>query len=187
MIVERVGASAESCGVDLEDDAVLVQLREDGRDLALAERVVERVVDRLRRDAEARRGVAVDHEPRLQARRSAGRWRRRAAPAAPAAVRRSRGAQTVKLLAVGIFEAVLVLRPADAILDRQVLHRLHVQRDAVDLGQLRLQAADHVAGADLPRFERLQVDLDAAAVQRRVGAVDADERRQALDRRVLAG
>ena len=36
----------------------------------------------------------------------------------------------------------------------------------------------------LPLFERLQVDLDAPAVQRRVGAVDADERRQALHRRV---
>ena len=32
---------------------------------------------------------------------------------------------------------------------------------------------------------RLQVDQHAAAVQRRVGAVDADERRQALDRRIL--
>ena len=34
-------------GRDLEHDAVLVQLREDGRDLALPERVVERVVDEL--------------------------------------------------------------------------------------------------------------------------------------------
>ena len=33
--------------------------------------------------------------------------------------------------------------------------------------------------------ERLQIDLDPAAVERRVGAVDADERRQALDGRIL--
>ena len=45
-----------------EHDAVLVQLREHGRDLALAEGVVERVVDRLRRDAEPRRRIAVDHQ-----------------------------------------------------------------------------------------------------------------------------
>src|SRR5882724_5716927 len=34
--------------VHLEDDVVLVELGEDGRHLPLAERVVERVVDRLR-------------------------------------------------------------------------------------------------------------------------------------------
>ncbi len=51
--------------------------------------------------------------------------------------------------------------------------------------ELRLQAADHVAGVDLALRQRLQIDLNAAAVQRGVGAVDADERRQALDRRVL--
>ena len=48
--------------VGLQDHAVLVRLREDGRDDALAEGVVERVVDGRRRDAEARGGVAVDGE-----------------------------------------------------------------------------------------------------------------------------
>ena len=48
---------------------------------------------------------------------------------------------------------------------------------------LRLQAPDHVAGADFAVRERLQIDLHAAAVERRVGAVDADERREAFDRR----
>ena len=52
-------------------------------------------------------------------------------------------------------------------------------------GQLRLQPADHVGGADLALLQRLQVDQNAAAVQRRVGAVDADERRQAVHRRIL--
>jgi hypothetical protein len=42
--VERVGM-LEARG-DLEHDAVLVELGEDRRDLALAERVVERVGDR---------------------------------------------------------------------------------------------------------------------------------------------
>ena len=53
-------------GVYLEHHMVLVQLREDGRDLPLAEGIVERVVDHLRRDAEARRGIAVDDERRLK-------------------------------------------------------------------------------------------------------------------------
>ena len=42
--------------IGLQDHAVLVRLGVDGRDDALAERVVQRVVDRRRRDAEARRG-----------------------------------------------------------------------------------------------------------------------------------
>ena len=37
-------------GIDLQHHVVLVQLREDGGDLALAEGVVERVVDGLRRE-----------------------------------------------------------------------------------------------------------------------------------------
>ncbi len=53
------------------------------------------------------------------------------------------------------------------------------------LARFRLQAANHIAGADQAVFERLQVDLNAAAVERRVGAVDADEARKALHRRVL--
>ena len=36
---------------------------------------------------------------------------------------------------VGMLEAELILRPADAILDRQILNRLHVQRDAGDVGE----------------------------------------------------
>src|SRR2546426_174315 len=46
------------------------------------------------------------------------------------------------------------------------------------------QAPDDVGGVDLADRERLQVDQHAAAVQRDVAAVDADERRQALDGRV---
>ena len=72
-----------------EHHVVLVELREHRRDLPLAEGVVERVVDHLRRDAQARGGVAVDHQGWPRGRRSAGRWRRRAAPAASAACRAS--------------------------------------------------------------------------------------------------
>ena len=96
---------------------------------------------------------------------------------------RNRGTQIASSFGVGVFQTVLKLRAADAILHRQILHRLHEERDALHLGQFGLQAADDVAGADLAVFERLQVDLNASAVERRVGAVDADEGRQALHRR----
>ena len=46
--------------VGFEDHPVLVRLSEDRRDDALAERVIERVVDRRRRDPEPRRGRAID-------------------------------------------------------------------------------------------------------------------------------
>ena len=48
-------------------------------------------------------------------------------------------------LEIGIFEAVLILRAADAVIDGQVLHRLHEQPDALHFGQLRLQTADDFA------------------------------------------
>ena len=63
--------------------------------------------------------------------------------------------------ASAIFESVLILRAADAILDRQVLHRLHVERDAVDLGQRRLQATHHSVASNLSLVERLQIDQNA--------------------------
>ena len=66
MSLERAGIALE-VRLHLEDDVVLVQLREHRRDLPLAERVVERVVDHLRRDAEPRRRVAIDRQIGLQA------------------------------------------------------------------------------------------------------------------------
>ena len=63
LIVARKG---ERPPLQLEDHAVRVQLREDDRDLPLPEGVVERVVDRLERDPEARCRVAVDDDLRLE-------------------------------------------------------------------------------------------------------------------------
>ena len=169
-----------------ENDVILIQLREHGGDLALAKSVVQRVVDHLRRDSESRRGVAIDHQPGLQPAilLIAGdiaqfRQRFEASP-------RICGAQRVKFVGVRIFQAVLILRPAHTVFDSEILHRLHEQRDAFDLRQLRLQAADDVAGADvLSLVQRFQIDLNAAAVERRVRAVDADERRETFHRRIF--
>ena len=91
----------------------------------------------------------------------------------------------IQFVRARIFERVLKFGAADAILHRQILHRLHEERDAGDLRELRLQARDHVAGADFAHVQRFQVDQNAAAVERCVGAVDADERREAVHRGVL--
>src|SRR5438046_93080 len=47
---------------DFEHHVVLVQLSEDGRHMPLPEVVVERVVDGLRENPQARRGVAVNRD-----------------------------------------------------------------------------------------------------------------------------
>ena len=96
-----------------------------------------------------------------------------------------RGAKRIELVSIGIFQRVLELRAADAVLDRNILHRLHKQGDSRHAGQFRLQAADHLAGADLALIERLQVDQNAPAIQGGVGSIDPDERGQAFDRRIL--
>ena len=84
-----------------------------------------------------------------------------------------------QFLGIRIFQAVLELGAADAVFHRQVLHRLHEERDPLDLGQFRLQLANDLRRIRSPLSllgsQRLEVDLDAAAVERRVGAVDADE------------
>ena len=61
-IIEIVGGSLK-VGFYFHDDAILIQLGKDRRDLALAESVIERVVKSLRVDAETRSGIAVNHEP----------------------------------------------------------------------------------------------------------------------------
>jgi hypothetical protein len=90
----------------------------------------------------------------------------------------------VELIGTRVLERVLVLSTAHPVVDREVLHRLHVELDARHLRQLGIEAPDHVGGRDAALGERLEVDLDAAAVERGVGAVGADERGNALDRRI---
>jgi hypothetical protein len=48
-----------------------------------------------------------------------------------------------------------------------------------------LQALNHRLHAIVAFIQRLEVDLQTGAVQRRVGAVDADEGGQALHRRIF--
>ena len=52
---------------DLHDDVILVERIVDGRDLTLAEGVIERVVDRAERQSKPHRGVAIDREVGLEA------------------------------------------------------------------------------------------------------------------------
>ena len=53
--------------IDFQHHVVLVQLGEDGGDLALSESVVQRVVDGLRQNAQPRSGIAIDHQLSFEA------------------------------------------------------------------------------------------------------------------------
>ena len=77
------------------------------------------------------------------------------------------------------------LRAADAVFNGKILHGLHVESDSGDLRQFRLQAADDVGSADLALVERLQIELDTAAVERDIRSIDADEGGKTLHGRVL--
>ena len=166
--------------INFEDDVILVQLRKDGGDLALAVGVVERIVDVGRENAEARRGVTVNHQRGKQAlvqlvAGDVAQLRERFQ-----LVHEARS-PVCKLFRVDVFEAVLELRAADAIFDGQVLNRLQEERDAVNFGKLRLKAANHVGSANFALGQRSEVDLKPAGVERGIGAVNADERGKAFD------
>ena len=108
---------------------ILVQLGVHGVDLALAEGVVEGVVEGGRRDAQPRGGDAVDHQ---------GDGARAGLLIGGDIFEFRQLLQLVdelvgplvQLVDVRIFERVLILRAAHAVVDGDVLHRLHVQLDA---------------------------------------------------------
>src|ERR1019366_4358133 len=158
-------------GLSFKHDVVLVQLRVQGRNLPLPKSIVEHLVDRLRRDAHAGRGDAVDDERGGEA--------RSLLVGSQVAKLRNRlqfghelGRPEIQFALIGIF-------------DGEVLYRLHVERDAIDFFQIWLEPPDDIRGADFALFQRLQIDLDTPAVQCIVGGVDADERRKTLYRRIL--
>ena len=136
--------------LNFEHNTILVQLGEHRGHLTLAESVIECVVDYLGRDTETRCGIPIHHQSRLQAAillvtGNIAQFRKGLKSTDEL------GDPPIQLIGIRIFHAVLILRTRDTVFHGQVLYRLHVQRDALNLRQLRLQPADDIAGADLPR------------------------------------
>ena len=90
-----------------------------------------------------------------------------------------------QLVGIGILQAELILGAADAVFHRQVLHRLHVQRDALNPRNLLLQSLHDGGDVIVALIARPEIDLQAAAVGRGVGAVHSDKRGEAFDVLVL--
>ena len=138
-LIQGVRAGLEA-RFDFEDHPVLVELRVNDRHLPLAERVIERVVHGLRQHVEAGRLVAVHLHGELQTvgllvAGGVGEFGQRA--------------QTVEQLVgpgtqfggVGVLQNVLVLRAADAAVDLEVLHGLHVEGNALEVARFPAAAA----------------------------------------------
>ncbi len=147
---------------DLHDHVVGVELGEILRDLPLPEGVVERVVDLLRREAEAGGLVAVDGQRQGRAARLlVGRHvaQLRQGPELVEDLRRP----VVQLVEVGVLQGVLVLGARLASADIDVLRGLQEQARALDLGELRPQPGDDLLAAEASRSSRgLRRDVDAA-------------------------
>ena len=156
----------------------MVRLREDRRDDALTESVIQRIVDGRGGDAEARGGVAIDGD--------------------------ERGKPLVEIVGRHILDIGFLIEPGDQLgnplvqfrcgsgtkhkgilpaadggIDGQVLNRLHEQRDAGDAVDLAIETADRIGDVAAALALGFQIDEEASAVQRVVGAIDADEGRQA--------
>src|SRR6267154_6807399 len=167
-----------------QDDVILIQLREDRGDEALAVSIVERVVDIGWKNSQARCGVAINGEHLdqpiiLLIARDVAKFGER-----PELVHEARHPMS-QFFRVHILQAVLKLRAADTIFDGEILHRLHEERDAVDISKLWLKAPDNVGGGNPALLERLEINLDPAAVQRGIDAVNPDEGGKAGDRGIF--
>ena len=165
---------------DFENHAVLVRLRVDGRDDALPERVVEKIVDGRGRDAETARGRPVDGQVDRLAlvREIAGDVGQLGALAQ--LLDEARRPVGQRLLA-RVLDDEVILRAGHRGVDREILDRLHVEADARDHGDGLADVADDRRDVALALVDRLQCDEDAAAVLRRVVGIDADERLDVLD------
>ncbi len=175
----------------LHDDVVLVARHIDGRDLALPERVIERIVDLADRDPEPGRGVAVDHQVgfkplvllvAVDVGENRDALKRRSDLRAP----------FVQLLERRALQGVLILGIARPPADANVLDRLQEQRRSRHHGERASQPDDDLIDRQLALAERLQrhehesrIGLAAAGepdsgIHRRIILDDGDELRELL-------
>ncbi len=182
-LVEQGGTGTE-LRRHFEHYAVLVELGEDGGDLALTERVVQRVVDGLNRHAEPARLLAIDGQfERVtlvgQIVVDVGQFRQIAQRLGhPLGV----GRQFVR---IHIRHRVLVFGGGDACVQRHVLHGLQVQRDAGDARRIVLQAGQDIVKATAIATV-LQHDAELPLVKRWIDRTGTDKRRHARHIGILA-
>ena len=156
---------------ELHDHFVARKLREILGDLALAEGVEERVVDRLSRQSVAGRLVAIESQSQRRARRllvggdvaqfgqglQLGEHLRR---------------PCIQRVGIGPLQSVLILGARGASADGQVLRHLHEQLGALDLVELRAQTRDDLIRGRRALVARLQRYEQPPGVERVARAAD---------------
>src|SRR5262249_305307 len=148
---------------DLENDPVSLELRVILRDLTLAERVVEGVVDHWCRYAEAGCLVAVDSDLELrrvgqQIARDVGELRQRTQ------LLEQFPGPFIELGDIRILQRVLVARAGDAAAHGDILRRLQKQGRALDFGELRPQPVDDLRGRELALVTWLEHDEETPGI-----------------------
>src|SRR5258708_20158553 len=149
--------------VHFQNHMVLIQLRENRGDLALAKSVVQRVVDRLRQNTQARCCVTIDGNRRLQSAillvgGDGGQLGQRGQ------LGEQLGSPVRQFFSVRVFHRVLELRAADPVFHGQILHWLHEERNTFNVVQPGLQPANNRWSVIGSLFTRLQVNLYAPAI-----------------------
>src|ERR1700737_5004338 len=166
--------------IDFHHHVILIELRENGGDLALAKRVVKGVINVGGQNSQARGSVAVNgersQEPLVHLVRGYIAQFGKAFQLINEAWH-----PISQLFSVDIFETVLKLRAADAVFNGEVLDGLHEQRNTIYFSKLRLQTSNYFPGINLSHRERLQINLKPPTVQGHVGSINANEGRKRLD------
>ena len=172
----------------LQHHAVLVGLREERGNLPLREGILQGRGDGLHLHAQAGGSGAVNLHVGLPA-----VVLQIAADVGQLGPLGQRGLQARHPLGqqsrVGGAQRHLVLGAADAVLDGQFLHRLEPHTHGLafghrTVGHFPAQARDDGLHVIAAVFVRFQVEQHAAGAERRVAAIHADERRQALHIRI---
>ena len=89
----------------------------------------------------------------------------------------------IQLAGIGVAERVLILGFRDPAADGDVLRGLHIERDALDLGQIGPQPREHRFHA-IALLVGLERNVDASVVDRGVAAAGADCRADGCDGRI---
>ncbi len=140
--IEGVGTAFEF-GRHFEDDVIVVELGEILGHLALAESIVENVIDLLRLDAVARRLVTVDDEAHRRARHLlvGGDVTQERDLAKP---RQNLGGPRIELAEIRVLERVLIHGAGEPSAHPDVLRRLQVKTHPGHLGEFGPQFLDHL-------------------------------------------
>ena len=170
--VQRLGVLPE-LRCHFHHDAILIETRVHRRDLALTERVVQRLINRASADTQPRGRVPVDDDAGLQ---SAVLLvavdvgdDRLALQACQQA-----GCPAVQCIEVVSLQRVLILSVGTTSADTDVLSGLKDHGGSRIVGKLRPDARDHLIGRDLTLRERLQCNEQARLVAGRAAAREGD-------------